>query len=84
MINSYQVNDISAKLNISQMLLFIKLFLFISGTSASDVHFQAYLLDGLMRWNADRASAGVIHQLMLFSSMKDLVQLLVCLGSLSC
>ena len=47
-------NDISVKLNTSQMLLFIKLFLFISGTSASDVHFQAYLLDGLMRWNADR------------------------------
>jgi len=33
--------------------------LFISGTSASAAHFQAYLLDGLMRWNADRASAAV-------------------------
>ena len=33
--------------------------MFIAGTSASDVHFQAYLLDGLMRWNADRAIAGV-------------------------
>ena len=28
---------------------------FCTGTSASDVHFQAYLLDGLARWNEDRA-----------------------------
>ena len=35
------------------------MFLFISGTSASDIHFQAYLLHALMRWNADRASAAV-------------------------
>ncbi|XP_042627584.1 uncharacterized protein LOC109091091 [Cyprinus carpio] len=27
---------------------------FIPGTSASDAHFQAYLLEGLMRWNDDR------------------------------
>ncbi|WAR12544.1 hypothetical protein MAR_026724, partial [Mya arenaria] len=27
---------------------------FIPGTTASDAHFQAYLLDGLMRWNEDR------------------------------
>nr|XP_055075103.1 uncharacterized protein LOC129454565 [Misgurnus anguillicaudatus] len=27
---------------------------FIPGTSASDSHFQAYLLEGLMRWNDDR------------------------------
>lgn len=26
---------------------------YIPGTSASDVHFQAYLLEGLMRWNDD-------------------------------
>ena len=32
---------------------------FFPGTSASDIHFKAYLLDGLMRWNADRASAAV-------------------------
>ncbi len=30
---------------------------FIPGTSASAVHFQAYLLEGLTRWNAARASA---------------------------
>ncbi|CAH3152837.1 unnamed protein product, partial [Pocillopora meandrina] len=29
------------------------------GTSASDIHFQADLLDGLMRWNSDHASAAV-------------------------
>nr|XP_026695572.1 uncharacterized protein LOC113475553 [Ciona intestinalis] len=28
---------------------------FVPGTTASDVFFQAYLLDGLSRWNADRA-----------------------------
>lgn len=31
----------------------------ISGTSASDVHYQAYLLEGLYRWNQDRASQAV-------------------------
>ena len=30
---------------------------FIPGTSASDVHYQAYLIDGITRWNKDRASA---------------------------
>ncbi|XP_064391951.1 uncharacterized protein LOC135339658 isoform X4 [Halichondria panicea] len=30
---------------------------FIPGTSASAVHYQAYLLEGLTRWNAARASA---------------------------
>ncbi|KAK3729301.1 hypothetical protein QZH41_011429, partial [Actinostola sp. cb2023] len=29
------------------------------GTSASDMHFQAYLLEGLQRWNADRATNAV-------------------------
>ena len=29
---------------------------FIPGTLASDVHFQAYLLDGITRWNAARAA----------------------------
>ena len=32
---------------------------FIPGTAASDVHFQAYLLEGLVRWNSDRATAAV-------------------------
>jgi len=27
---------------------------FIPGTTASETHFQSYLLDGLMRWNQDR------------------------------
>lgn len=30
-----------------------------SGTSASDAHFQAYLLEGLMRWNDDRMEDAV-------------------------
>lgn len=29
----------------------------LAGTSANAVHFQAYLLEGLARWNKDRASA---------------------------
>ncbi|XP_051792905.1 uncharacterized protein LOC127531972 isoform X3 [Acanthochromis polyacanthus] len=32
---------------------------FIPGTSASDSHFQAYLLEGLMRWNDDRMEEAV-------------------------
>ncbi|XP_019626538.1 PREDICTED: uncharacterized protein LOC109471641 [Branchiostoma belcheri] len=32
---------------------------FIPGTSASAAHFQAYLLEGLVRWNKDRAVAAV-------------------------
>ena len=30
---------------------------FIPGTSASDVHCQVYLIDGITRWNKDRTSA---------------------------
>ena len=30
-----------------------------SGTVANDVHFQAYLLEGIVRWNEDRAVAAV-------------------------
>ena len=33
--------------------------LIVPGTSASDLHFQAYLLEGLSRWNADRSAAAV-------------------------
>ncbi|XP_028302297.1 uncharacterized protein LOC114463168 [Gouania willdenowi] len=32
---------------------------FIPGTSANDIHFQLYLLEGLTRWNADRSRATV-------------------------
>ncbi|XP_041947807.1 uncharacterized protein LOC121708916 [Alosa sapidissima] len=32
---------------------------FIPGTTASDVHFQVYLLEGLVRWNEDRGRAAV-------------------------
>ena len=33
------------------------------GASASDMHFQAYLLEGLSRWNADCHSAAVLPDL---------------------
>ncbi len=29
---------------------------FFAGTTANDIHFQAYLMNGLVRWNADRAA----------------------------
>lgn len=32
---------------------------FIPGTSANTTHFQAYLLDGIARWNAKRASQAI-------------------------
>ena len=32
---------------------------FIPGTSASDLHYQAYLLEGLTRWNDSRAASAV-------------------------
>ncbi|XP_065905191.1 uncharacterized protein [Dysidea avara] len=35
---------------------------FIPGTSASDVHFQVYLLEGLLRWNQARERAAVQQQ----------------------
>ena len=34
-----------------------KITLFISGTQANASNFQAYLVEGLTRWNEDRASA---------------------------
>ena len=40
--------------DLSAVLPFNKLS---AGTQASDMHFQAYLLDGLARWNEDRARA---------------------------
>ena len=38
------------------------LFRFISGSSASDVHYQGFLLEGLSRWNQARALAAAQHQ----------------------
>ena len=35
---------------------------FIPGTSANDVHYQAYLLEGLTRWNQARALAAIQQQ----------------------
>ncbi|XP_043188879.1 uncharacterized protein LOC122363529, partial [Amphibalanus amphitrite] len=32
---------------------------FIPGTTASDLHFQAFLIEGLVRWNADRHLAAI-------------------------
>ncbi len=39
------------------IIVLIDLYIFLfEGESANDVHFQAYLLEGLMRWNTDRAA----------------------------
>ena len=35
---------------------------FIPGTSAKDVHYQAYLLEGLVRWNKARSLAAIQQQ----------------------
>ena len=35
---------------------------FIPGTAASAVNFQAYLLDGIARWNTSRANASILSQ----------------------
>lgn len=40
-------------------ILFIIFFFFNTGTSANDLHFQAFLLEGLVRWNRDRELAAV-------------------------
>ncbi|KAK0131748.1 hypothetical protein N1851_033466 [Merluccius polli] len=36
---------------------------FIPGTQANDLNFQLYLLDGLTRWNQDRAAAAVAEKM---------------------
>ena len=33
-----------------------------AGTTANDLHFQAYLMDGLVRWNADRTSDATLTE----------------------
>lgn len=40
--------------------------LYVIGTSANDVHCQAFLLKGLYRWNQDRASQAVEVEAPLF------------------
>ena len=35
---------------------------FIPGTSASDLHYQVYLLEGITRWNQARALAAIDQQ----------------------
>jgi hypothetical protein len=34
---------------------------FVPGSSANAVNFQAYLLDGVTRWNASRSAAAIDH-----------------------
>ena len=41
-----------------QNCFFLTFYVF-QGISASAMHFQAYLLEGLLRWNANRASDAV-------------------------
>ena len=37
----------------------ICLYFFLTGTTANDVHYQAYLLEGIVRWNEDREVAAL-------------------------
>ena len=49
----------------------ISLYACFAGTSASDVNFQAYLLEGLARWNTNREAATIVDgtsQLQCYSS----------------
>ncbi|XP_068221711.1 uncharacterized protein [Palaemon carinicauda] len=45
---------------------------FIPGTTASGMHFQAYLLEGLSRWNEDRANAAVEMDVSPYSTSREL------------
>lgn len=49
----------SARGTISLESFHLHIARFIPGTSASDLHYQAYLLEGLVRWNSSRAAAAV-------------------------
>ena len=42
-----------------------------SGTLANDVHFQAYLMEGIARWNDDRAKAAVSSSTTDFRHFSD-------------
>ena len=43
-------------------LYIIHVISFIPGSSASDLHYQAYLLEGITRWNQARALAAIDQQ----------------------
>lgn len=43
-------------------MIHVNNFSFIPGTSASDVHYQAYLLEGVVRWNQARTLSAVQQQ----------------------
>ena len=47
-------------------------FRFIPGTSASDMHYQVYLLEGVTRWNQARALAAIQQQQPQFLRTFDL------------
>ncbi|XP_057189356.1 uncharacterized protein LOC130554003 [Triplophysa rosa] len=51
---------------------------FIPGTLASETFFQAYLLDGLARWNEDRASAATSEGMVLHSGLTATELLKLC------
>jgi len=42
-----------------------------SGTLANDVHFQAYLMEGIARWNADHARAAASSSTTDFRHFSD-------------
>ena len=65
-------------LNVSLIKMSLIYLCYVIGTSASALHFQVYLLEGITRWNADRAAAAIDmtrpHQLRCFDiSLKTAV-----------
>lgn len=46
-------------IHIARLVIFIGIFFLLLGTSANALNFQLYLLEGLNRWNQDRAAASV-------------------------
>ena len=40
-------------------VLTMSLTTFFAGTQANDSHFQAYVLEGIVRWNEDRAATSI-------------------------
>lgn len=55
--NFFKLQDIMFLYNIIMFICYNNTILLTVGTCANAVNFQAYLLEGLSRWNADRATA---------------------------
>ena len=60
--NVYMVSDILCLYIYIYIYIYIYLSIYFTGTLASDTFFQAYLLDGLARWNEDRSVAATTDE----------------------